>query len=70
MMLKRSMRLLFVLFCIGLAYPLAAREIAVKYRQTPVDVSNGKFQEISLKLSSVVEEIFYDSGNQYLLVSL
>ena len=47
-----------------------AREIHVKYRATPVDISNGYFQEINLKQSSFVNEMFYDGSNEYLLVRL
>ena len=47
-----------------------AREVVVKYRDAPVDVDNGHFVEIELTPSSLVKEMFYDSENKYLLVSL
>lgn len=47
-----------------------ARDINVKYRNSPVDVGNGYFLELDLRPSSLVNEMFYDSGNKYLLVSL
>lgn len=47
-----------------------AHDIDVKYRPDPVDVDNGHFQHMSLKPSSLVQDIYYDAGNHYLLVSL
>ena len=47
-----------------------AQEIHVKYRNTPVDVSNGHFERLELKPSSFVNEMYYDKGNKYLLVRL
>jgi len=47
----------------------SAREINVKYRNSPVDVSQN-FIEVDLKHSSLVKEIFYDTNNSYLLVRL
>lgn len=43
--------------------------ITVKYYGT-VDVNNGNFQELELKPSSLVYEMYYDANNKYLLVSL
>ena len=51
-------------------FNLSARTIVVKYRDTPVDVDNGHFQELRLKPSSLVMEMFYDEHGNYLLVSL
>jgi len=45
-----------------------ARDIAVKYRKTPVNVDS--FKEYSLKSSSLVKEMLYDEENKYLLVRL
>lgn len=57
---------------VGLALSILAnaRDVYVKYRSDPVDVDNGHFQEQTLKSSSLVQHIFYDSGNEYLLVDL
>ena len=65
-------KLLWVtILALALFDPVAhAREISVKYRDSIVDVSNGHFVEINLKRSSIVKEMFYDTGNEYLLVSL
>ena len=49
---------------------LSARTLNIKYRDTPVDTSNGHFQELDLKSSSLIKEMFYDSQGNYLLVSL
>jgi len=49
---------------------LSARTIVVKYRDTPVDIDNGHFEELRLKPSSLVMEMFYDKEGNYLLVSL
>ena len=49
---------------------LGAENIWVKYRDTAVDVSNGNFQHLRLKSSSLVKDMHYDSDNQYLLVQL
>jgi len=46
-----------------------AREITVKYRDTPVDVSTG-FIEYNLIESSLVNELFYNSSHMYALVRL
>lgn len=66
----RSLNLLTLLLCFLVVLPCSALGITVKYRATPVDVSNGHFQEFALKPSSLVQEIFYDLGNEYLLVRL
>ena len=47
----------------------SAREIIVKYRDDPVNVSSG-FISYELKKSSFVKEIFFDKRNNYLLVRL
>ena len=65
-----SLRLLTVLLCLLAASPMEARDITVKYCPTPVDVSNDHFQVFDLKPSSLVQKIFYDAGNEYLLVCL
>jgi len=61
-----------VMLIIFLLIPLSlsARTIVVKYRDTPVDVENGHFEEIKLKLSSLVNEMFFDEQGNYLLVRL
>jgi hypothetical protein len=63
----RTLLLACTLFCFTTA---DARDIYVKYRADPVDVDNGHFQEMSLQPSSLVQQIFYDSDNRYLLVDL
>lgn len=60
--------ILFILFFIS--FNLSARTIFVKYKDTPVDVDNGHFEELKLKPSSLVKEMFYDERGNYLLVSL
>ena len=67
---KASAVLMLILALFLSTSVLYAREIFVKYRDTLVNVSNGSFVEIDLKSSSLVKEIFYDSANKYLLVSL
>ncbi len=64
----KSCVILFILLLIPLS--LSARTIFVKYRDTPVDVDNGHFEELRLKPSSLVKEMFYDENGNYLLVSL
>jgi len=60
---------LFILILL-LPLSLSARTLTIKYRDTPVDTSNGHFQELSLNSSSLVKEMFYDEQGNYLLVSL
>jgi len=60
--------ILFILFFTS--FSLSARTIFVKYRDTLVDVDNGHFEELGLKSSSLVKEMFYDEQGNYLLVSL
>ena len=58
---------LYIIFLIFLLIPfsLSARTIVVKYRDTPVDVDNGQFEELKLKPSSLVKEMFYDEEGDY-----
>ena len=60
--------ILFILFFAS--FNLSARTIFVKYRDTPVNVDNSFFEELNLKPSSLVKEMFYDEDGKYLLVSL
>lgn len=46
-----------------------AETIYVKYRG-PVNVDNGHFDKVQLKNSSLVNAMYYDSNNEYLLVRL
>jgi hypothetical protein len=46
-----------------------AKDIYVKYRGY-VNVGNGYFEEIPLKSSSLIKQMFYDKKNSYLLVRL
>ena len=62
-----------LVFCFLLFYSSSfcfAETIFVKYRSTPVDISNGYFEELALKPSSLVTRIIYDKKNSYLLVQL
>ena len=59
--------LLVVLLSANIPY---AQEINVKYRDIPVDVGNGYFEKLNLKVSSFVKEMYYDKNNKYLLVKL
>ena len=61
--------LLATILLIGLSSSAFAKDIYVKYRGT-VDVSNGHFQQLGLKRSSLVKNMYYDRGNSYLLVRL
>lgn len=63
------MKYLFIILLL-LPLSLSARTIVVKYRDLPVDVDNGHFEELRLKPSSLVMEMFYDEQGNYLLVSL
>jgi len=63
------MKYLFIILLL-LPLSLSARTIVVKYRDTPVDVDNGHFEELRLKPSSLVMEMFYDEQGNYLIVSL
>ena len=58
-----------VALLIGLSVVSNAQAIYVKYRGS-VDVSNGHFQQLNLKGSSLVKDMYYDQSNLYLLVSL
>ena len=61
--------LLASILLIGLGSGAFAKDIYVKYRGT-VDVDNGHFQQLNLKRSSLVKNMYYDKGNSYLLVKL
>ncbi len=58
--------ILITLLYVSITY---AQDINVKYRGN-VNVNNGHFIEYPLKPSSLVEQIYYDEPNQYLIVSL
>ena len=60
--------LIIVLFFISTS--AMSQQINVKYHDGIVDLSNGQFHSYSLKYSSVVKEIFYNSSNRYLIVNL
>jgi hypothetical protein len=47
----------------------SAQQVYVKYRGM-VDVGNGHLQSYNLKPSSLVQKIYYDPPNNYLIVSL
>ncbi|QFY89902.1 KTSC domain-containing protein [Magnetovirga frankeli] len=65
------MRQLAIIITFFLLISQASAEIIyVKYRSTPVDTSKGNFVCPSLKRSSFVNRICYDTSNQYLLVQL
>jgi len=49
---------------------VSAEEIVVKYRTEAVDTRKGSFEEFSLKSSSFIQRILYDSEKEYLLVRL
>lgn len=51
-------------------WPVWARDITVKYRDTPVDIDNGHFEQVHLKESSLVKSIYFDARGKYLLVNL
>ena len=61
--------LLLSILLLGLGSTAFAKDIYVKYRGT-VDVSNGYFQQLFLKSSSFINDMYYDSDNNYLLVQL
>ena len=61
--------LLISILLLGLGSSTFAKDIYVKYRGT-VNVSNGHFQQLVLKESSLVKNMYYDQGNSYLLVRL
>ncbi len=61
--------LLASMLLIGLGSSTYAKDIYVKYRGT-VDVSNGHFQHLSLKGSSLIKNMYYNKDNSYLLVKL
>ncbi len=65
----RFIQKLTVVFCLLLFINQSswAREITVKYRDSPVDVSSG-FIEYALIDSSFVNERFYNPDHQYALV--
>lgn len=65
----------YVLHCLtlmllALCSSAFAKDIVVKYRDKPVNISNGHFESPSLKASSLVNEIHYDKSNQYLIIQL
>ena len=61
---------LFLILLILHSNPLMAETVTVKYRDTPVDVSNGYFEELSIKPSSFINRLIYDKKNSYVLVQL
>lgn len=67
--MRLSIYFLFFFLCL---VPLKseAELIRVKYRPEAVDTKKGSFKEFSLKPSSFVNRILYDSDQQYLLVKL
>jgi hypothetical protein len=44
--------------------------IRVKYRQTPVDVADPRFQYLDTSRSSFVTEAWYDKANAYMIIGL
>jgi hypothetical protein len=65
--MKKS--ILAVLFVLLLSSPALAKQVYVKYRGQ-VETGNGHFVGYNLKPSSLVQDIYYDNPNNYLLVSL
>ena len=61
--------IILVVLLMGLSVVSNAQAIYVKYRGV-VDVSNGHFQQLNVKSSSLVKNMYYDQSNSYLLVSL
>ena len=58
-----------VLLVLLLSSHAFAKHVYVKYRGQ-LDTGNGHFVSYNLKPSSLVQEIYYDNPNNYLLVSL
>lgn len=63
---KIILSVFMVLFLIQVAF---AQQVFVKYRGM-VDVGSGHFKSYPLKQSSLVQEIYHDKPNNYLIVSL
>ncbi len=53
----------------GVSINILASNIYVQYRGN-VNVDNGYFEQINLKESRFVKEMYYDTGNKYLIVRL
>ncbi len=62
--------LTLILSCLLFTQYLNAETISVKYRSSPVEVSNGNFTDYSLKESSIIKRLLYDQKENYLLVKL
>lgn len=59
-----------LIFIFLLSFNLFAETVSVKYRNSPVDISNGNFKELSIKPSTIVKRLIFDKQNSYLLVKL
>lgn len=44
--------------------------VNIKYRTDRVDVNNGSFQHFNTTRSSLVEDAWYDPGNNYMIIDL
>ena len=66
--LAKILSLIFSILILSIS-SVSSKQIYVKYRG-PVDTNNGHLSQISLKSSSLVQEIFYDADNHYLIVNL
>lgn len=60
---------IFIVFFVCFSHVALAKNIHVKYRGV-VDVENGQFVSYKLKPSSLVQEIYFDASNRYLIVNL
>jgi hypothetical protein len=69
MKIKSALPLIFCILLSGFIHSAQAREITVKYRDTPVDTSSD-YEEYDLIDSSFVKEIIYNNKHQYALVRL
>lgn len=48
----------------------ASRVVLVKYRSTPVDLAHPRFQHLNTARSSLVRGAWYDSAENYMIISL
>lgn len=61
---------LFLLIGCGSSNGWEPKYIIVKYRSDPVDIAAPYFEELSPRFSSLVDNAWYDSSNDYMVIVL
>lgn len=66
--MKTALACVFILI-LGMQYA-AAQQVAVSGRDTPVDLDSDDFRKYEPKRSRIIENIYYDRANQYLIYGI